>query len=169
MIGQNATVVRVKETLGFLTNRLGKETFTIRGVITGVQETDGRVSAVEINGVRVEDGSRRRSWLAVGSGAATGLIISHTDSLDACGHGITDGCTCAADTALPLGTGDVIETADGVREGRVSASEADSMVALFEGDRRYDVRRRWDAVAYVVAIARRGSTIPFLSYMVPVN
>lgn len=67
----------------------------------------------------------------------------------------------------------VTETLGGERESLVTATEADAMIAQYETDPQtracYDVRRRWDGVAYVVAVAVRGRALPFLSYSVELN
>ena len=69
---------------------------------------------------------------------------------------------------------DVIETiGQAKREVVVSAGEADGTIALYEADdyarNHYDVRRFWDRVSFCVAISVKGSPLPFLSYLVPLN
>lgn len=96
MVGQAVTVVRVRETIGAVTRRMERETFTVRGtVLTVTNDEDGDVIGIEVDGTRVETGERRRCWYAVGLNALRGsLLVSQTATLDACGHPVTYGCDC---------------------------------------------------------------------------
>lgn len=91
MIGQNVTLVRVKPQ-----QRSGREVFTTKGVITDAMTDDhGNVTSIRIQGVRVETGTARDSWFAVGPDALNGsLCTEQTATLDACGHAVTYGCDC---------------------------------------------------------------------------
>lgn len=62
----------------------------------------------------------------------------------------------------------VIETVRGEIEHEISAEEADTVVSIFEAG-GFEVRRSWDAVAYVVAVFMQGCAFPVLSYAMPVN
>ena len=63
----------------------------------------------------------------------------------------------------------VVETCRGVRENLITPTEADEMVALFEGDDRFVIRRKWDAVSSIVTVSLRGRALPALSYAMPLN
>lgn len=104
MIGEMVTIVRVKESIGFLTYRRELETFTTKGVITDVtKDSEGTVTGVYVDGVRVETGTHRHDWFAVGQGALDGnMCTEQTATLDACGCAVTDQCACSLRTA-PVG------------------------------------------------------------------
>jgi hypothetical protein len=91
MIGQKVTLIRVKPQ-----GRSAREVFTTRGVIADVTEdAEGTVTGIRIDGVRVEDGTVRDSWFAVGPDALNGsLCTEQTATLDACGCAVTDQCAC---------------------------------------------------------------------------
>lgn len=168
MIGQAVTIVRVRETIGAMGQR-EQMTFTFRGSVKDVvTDAGGQVTGVYVDGVREGTGVRRLRWFAMGPRALDGsLLASQSATLDACGHGVTDGCSCAV-TGLVWSAGDVVlETVSGTREFEISAEEADTVVAMFEGRDGFVVRRWWDAVSYTVAVGKAGRVRPFLSYMMP--
>lgn len=63
----------------------------------------------------------------------------------------------------------VVETCKGVRENLITPAEADEMIALFEGDDRFVIRRTWDKVSSVVAVFLVGRDVAALSYMMPLD
>lgn len=98
MIGQSVTLVRVKPE-----QRSGREVFTTKGVIIDATSDDGgNVTGIRIRGVRVETGTARDSWYAVGPDALRGsMCMEQTATLDACGHAVTDGCDCTPCDCTP--------------------------------------------------------------------
>lgn len=88
MIGQAATIIRERPDQ--------RRTYTSKGIIRDVNtDDDGNVTGVLLDGVRVEDGTAMRSWYAVGPHGLDGSLVTEQHAtLDACGHGIADGCDC---------------------------------------------------------------------------
>ncbi len=63
----------------------------------------------------------------------------------------------------------VVETCRGVRENLITPAEADETIALFEGDDRFVIRRKWDAVSSIVSIFLVGRDFAALSYAMPLD
>lgn len=98
MIGKSVTIVRVKHSIGFLTNRPEQERFTIVGKVTSVQRDDtGTVTGVSVCGTRTETGEQRNASYAVGAYPPDGSPLAELSAVvNDCGHDIV---RCACGTA----------------------------------------------------------------------
>lgn len=51
-------------------------------------------------------------------------------------------------------------------EAQIPAGEADGMIAAYEADPAYVVRRVWDRVAFCVSVWHAGDGVPFVVWLV---